>query len=346
MNDLVNAEQQPKINNNVKIYIAGQKNSLEADFLLLSKEAQAIILKNFEVSDIKELLSTVNVPGLWTLELSILYHLSPNELRRRVWIVREKFKSLCGENIYSNYHNNLPAGLQEEALKSDSPLEEHQTELLRDDTVAIARQLQRLAFIRIRRSESINERKRFVIQSTLLMMILGFVVFCLLDSRIDIIVSSDSGKNGAKFLLLVIGSGITGAAISMLQRIEKAANIPPAITDSLHDTMQITLSMSNWYITSLLVCGAVFALLIHFISVAHLVNVLDILPDVSSLDIPKDTSILQQMLLPPGNRTDMAKLMLACFISGFAERLVPDILDTLVKKAAQNRAENHENSDD
>ena len=42
--------------NNVKHYITGQKSPLEADFLLLSKEAQAEILENFNVSGIKELL--------------------------------------------------------------------------------------------------------------------------------------------------------------------------------------------------------------------------------------------------------------------------------------------------
>jgi hypothetical protein len=338
MNDIVIAEQAP--NKNVKFYINGQKNSLEADFLLLDKAAQTLILENFEVSDIKELLSNINIPRLWTLELSILYNLSVNELVRRVWIVREKFRSLCGPDMYSNYYSSLPDCLQESALRSGVPLDSHQTELLRDDTVAIARQLQRLAFIRIRRSESINERKRFVIQSTFFIMVLGFVVFCLLDSGIDIIEHTEAGKSGAKFLLLVVGSGVIGSAISMLQRIEKAANIPPAITDSLHDTMQITLSMSNWYITSLLVCGAVFALLVHFISVAHLVNVLDILPDVSAMKIPENTTILEQLLLPPDSRTDMAKLMLACFISGFAERMVPDILDSLVKKSELNNSEN------
>jgi hypothetical protein len=329
-------------NKNINSYIDGQKNSLEADFLLLDKNSQNTILENFKVSDINELLSHINIPRLWSLELSILYHLSAHELARRVWIIREKFKSQCGEEMYRHYHDNLPPAIQESSLMSDTPLDGNPLQLLRDDTVSIARQLQRLAYIRIRRAESINERKRFVIQSTLLIMLITLSIFCLLNLDSQLLINSQEGKDGAKFLLFIISSGITGTAISMLQRIEKAANVPPVITDSIHDTMQITLSMSNWYITSLLVSGAVFALLVNFITVAHLVNVLDILPDVANPKMPPDTPLLQQLFYPPSNRVDMAKLMLACFLSGFAERLIPDILDNLVKKADIRKAEQKE----
>lgn len=318
---------------NVKRYIEGQKAPLEADFLLLDLEAQQEILSNFHVSDIKELLERVTIPQLWALELAILYRLAPSELQRRVWIVREKFQLKCGTDTYRHYYDSLPSSLQEKALSQDSPLTEHQTILLRDDTVSIARQLQRLAYIRISRSESINERKRFIIQATLFIMFLGFVIFQILDSSFNMLISSDEGKTGAKFLLLLVGSGMTGSAVSMLQRIEKASHAPPLITDSIHDTMQITLNMSNWYITSLLVSGAIFALLIHFISIAQLVNVLDFLPNTAKQDISDSIPVLKQLLILPANRVDLAKLLLACFLSGFGERLVPDILDSLIKRA-------------
>ena len=325
--------------NNVKHYITGQKSPLEADFLLLSKEAQAEILENFNVSGIKELLDKINVPQLWTLELSILYRLSTNELLRRVWIVREKFKSQCGTELYQHYHDNLPKILQEESLCRDTALDDYQFSLLRDDTVSIARQLQRLAYVRICRSESINERKRFIIQATLFIMLLGFLVFQLLDSNLNLLFTSEVDKSGAKFLLLVICSGMTGSAMSILQRIEKVAHIPPLITDNIHDTMQITLNMSNWYVTSLLVSGAIFALLVHFLCIAQLVNVLDILPNMSKLNIPSGTSSLQQLVISPDNRIDLAKLLLAYFLSGFGERLVPDILDSLIKKTEISSSE-------
>jgi hypothetical protein len=52
----------------------------------------------------------------------------------------------------------------------------------------------------------------------------------------------------------------------------------------------------------------------------------------SKLNIPSGTSPLQQLVISPDNRIDLAKLLLACFLSGFGERLVPDILDSLIKK--------------
>ena len=261
----------------------------------------------------------------------ILEYLTANELIRRVWVIRERFKSQCREEIYQRYYNGLPPSIQDTALMQDTPLDIAQLQLLRDDIVSIVRQLQRLNYIRIRRSESINERKRFVIKCTLFIIVVGILGFLLLKGDF-MPIDTEDGKNAAKFILLIIGSGITGTAISMLQRIEKAANTAPAITDSVHDATQITLSMSNWYITSLLVSGAIFALLVHFISVAQIVNVLDILPTPSDSESSKNISSLVQLILPPNNKKDIAKLLLACFLSGFAERLVPDILDSLVKQ--------------
>ena len=329
----------------VKRYINGQKNPLEADFLLLSSEHQAKVLKNFNASDIKELLDSVTVPQLWALELAILYHLAPNELLRRVWIVREKFKSQCGVEVYQHYEYSLPKILKEESLNQETPLDDIQFELLRDDTVSIARQLQRLAYVRICRSESINERKRFIIKATVCIMLFVFLLFDLLEAEYSLFFINDVSKEGAKFLLLVVASGMTGSAISMLQRIEKATHIPPLITDSIHDTMQITLNMSNWYIMSLLLSGAIFAILVHFLCIAQLVNVLDILPNMSKSHIPDDIPLLQQLILYPDNRVDLAKLLLACFLSGFGERLVPDILDSLIKKT-ESLPSNKLNKDD
>ena len=333
MNNATESLTKPTNDKDIKRYTDGQKNYLEADFLLLDKTAQTVILEHFNTPDINTFLSIATIPQLWTLELLILDQMTANELTRRVWIIREKFKSQCGEDVFQRYYNGLPPSIQDTALMQDAPLETAQMQLLRDDIVSIARQLQRLGYIRIRRSESINERKRYVIKCTLLIIMLGILGFSLLKTDL-IPIDTEDGKNGAKFILLIIGSGITGTAISMLQRIEKASNTPPAITDSIHDATQITLSMSNWYITSLLVSGAIFALLVHFISVAQLVNVLDILPTPSASDLESTDGIssLMQLMLPPNNKKDVAKLLLACFLSGFAERLVPDILDSLVKK--------------
>ncbi len=313
---------------NIKRYLDNQKDSIEADFLLLEKSGQKEVLDHLNSSDIVTLLANITIPQLWTTELLILSKLDSNSLVRRVWLIRQKFRSLCGDEVYKNYHDNSPVSIQDQSLTANAELQPEQLTLLRDDILSIVRQMQRLVYVRICRSESINERKRFVIQTALIIGLIGFSIFWLLKLGV-IPIEPESNRVSLKFLLLIIGSGITGTTVSLLQRIEKATNIPPLITDTVHDATQITHNMSNWYVASLLVSGAVFALLIYLIAVSQLVNVLDILPSPDSMKSTTENDAL--LIMPPNNKADTAKLLLACFLSGFAERLVPDILDNLIK---------------
>lgn len=152
-------------------------------------------------------------------------------------------------------------------------------------------------------------------------------------------IDTQEGRDGTKFLLLIIGTGVLGSAISLLQRIEKAANIAPAFTDSVHDAQQISLSMSNMYIASLLLSGAVFALLVDVITTSQLINIFNISASRDNVTPCRDVSVLLKLILPSDNIADVAKLLLFCFLSGFAERLVPDILDDLTKKSLVKQAQ-------
>jgi hypothetical protein len=145
-------------------------------------------------------------------------------------------------------------------------------------------------------------------------------------------IDSEDGKAGAKYLLVILVAGICGTAISLLQRIEKASNISTHITDSIHEAVDIKLNMSDGYIISLILCGAVFALLVHFIAVSEIVNFLGFLPKLENKGaITVDKNFIK-LISPPDNPTAFSKLQIACFLAGFAERLVPDVLDSLIKK--------------
>lgn len=156
---------------NIEWYIDNQKSSLGADFLLLENEEQKKILKTFNVDDVNKLLSDdVTVAQLWTLELLILNHLSFHQLVRRVWIIREKFRLQCGDEVYKRYTDSLDENLKKITL-DDKILES-----LRADVVNIARQLQRIGYNNILRSDSINERKKVVIT---LALIIVAIIFCM-----------------------------------------------------------------------------------------------------------------------------------------------------------------------
>lgn len=322
-----------KIKKDHEQYLNELKYVLQADFLGLEKTARQEILANFSQEHIEELIKQISLPELWTLELWVLKKLNENELLRRTWIIREKFRFQLGDDIYKRYTENLPETIKDESLKKSSELNPEDYSLLREDVINIARQMQRLGYYRIKRNECINERKSFVILVTMILTICGVIVFSLLRNDIfDFISQMDlQSKAGAKFFLLIVYSGIAGTAISLLQRIEKASNIAPHITDSVHEATDIMLNMSNAYIISLVVSGAFFALIVHIISIAQVINILDFLPKPESVKSDYNC-IFIQLITPPTEPKEFAKLLIACFLSGFAERLIPDTLDSLIKK--------------
>lgn len=316
----------------IERYSKELKQLLLADFRGLEQTDQNEILTHFEQSKREQFPEPLSLSELWTLEQLIIKKLPDKTLLRSTWIFREKFKSQLGDGIYNKYYENLPKSLTDESLKDTSVAPDY--DMLREDIAHIARQMQRLAYYKIRRNQSINGRKKFVIISMIILVIIGTLPFSNLSQYFPSLYNSEN-ETAIKFLLIIMYSGITGTAISLLQRIEKASNIAPHFTDSALDAHDISLNMSNWYVLSLLASGAIFALLVYFIAIAGVFNIVDLLPELEPGSNTKYTDankIFKQVVIMPDNPKDFAKLLIACFLSGFAERLIPDMLDSLIKK--------------
>jgi hypothetical protein len=308
------------------------KQLLVADFRGLEQTDQNEILTHYEQSKREQFPETLSICELWTLEQLIIKKLPDKTLLRRTWIFREKFKSQLGEDIYKKYNENLPKSLTDESVKDNSTATDY--DMLREDIANIARQIQRLAYYKIKRNQSINGRKKFVIISMIILVIIGILPFSNLTLKFPSFYTSEN-ETAIKFLLIIMYSGITGTAISLLQRIEKASNVAPHFTDSALEANDISLNMSNWYVMSLLASGAVFALMVYFIAIAGIFNIVDFLPKLepgSNTKYVDFKQIFKHLVIMPDNPKDFAKLLIACFLSGFAERLIPDMLDSLIKK--------------
>jgi hypothetical protein len=127
-----------------------------------------------------------------------------------------------------------------------------------------------------------------------------------------------------------------GSCMSLLQRTEKASNAPSSFTDSALDAMEVKVSMSIGYLISLIISGAIFATILYLLAVSDSLVLGDLFPTLA-LDVnspfcsqPIGIDVLFGCIkAEPKN----ALMLIWGFLAGFAERLVPDTLDSLVEKA-------------
>lgn len=303
---------------NLTQYIHEIRQVLYADFICLSEEKRKTLSAQYDSGQTGSIdFEKLSIPQLWSLEIAILSNLEKPELLRRTWIIRQKFRAQMGEEIYRHYLASLPASINDEALvqtgeKDAGVLTDNVYEILKCDAVNIGRQLQRLGYSKTLRNDSINQKKIHAIWAMAGLLAVAIIAFFTLS------------EGAYKFLLLVTYSGMIGAMLSLLQRLQNASNTPATFTDSVLDADDVAQNMSISYLLSLIVSGGVFAIIVYVLAASGLFNIADVLPKL-------EADAAHPFPMPTGN--GYARLLIVCFLSGFAERLLPDKLDSLIQKA-------------
>ena len=330
----------PLASNDNRKFIVEFGKSLRADYMILDMSVKQNIAEAIseQAVDLEQesVWENLLLPQLWSMELLILKHMPDLDALRRSWLTRERFRVLLGDAVYKQYEDNLSDTIKREGLlklpATASGAITPEYDLLREDNANISRIIQRLSYFRIKRNESIGRQKNY---ASLLMLILIVFALGVFFSGFE----SPAGRSELNLFLLVIYAGMLGAYMSILQRLQQATTSPIQITDSAFDSLDITQGISVTYMISVIVSGAVFALIFYLISMAGIVNIVELLPDLLKTDdaCKEAGGLFARLFCVQHDNKVLAKLLIICFMSGFAERLVPDVLDNLVKKAALDR---------
>src|SRR5215471_17690033 len=161
------------------------------------------------------------------------------------------------------------------------------------------------------------------------------------SKRVAIVTLFGIGAMGVVFALNLMGvretysaalptalfAGAMGGLLSLQQRYQGTArqgDPVEGVSQLAHNWPQVFLPAIN---------GAVFALVLYMLMLGGLING-DIFPRFMKPEENQNGLVLLEFLKQgkPANPADYAKLIVWCFVAGFAERFVPDTLSRLVSR--------------
>ena len=251
---------------------------------------------------------------VYVFERAVL-RLQPVEvLKRRAWSMREKYRAIVGEEMYKKYLDSKPPD-PERSDESD----------LRIDLEILLGKFHRYYSAHQQREEMISGLMR-----TLGTILLG--TFLLIFAWLNY--SSSLNWPEVPLIMMVAFSGMAGAFASILQRIQKFK----ASSSFEQDDTLIMLSALDYGrlgVYFALISGVVFSTALFLVFASQILKG----PFFPEIFTPKDNISgglpfsLFAAATNPVNGIEYAKLLVWSFLSGFAERMVPDVLDRIAKKA-------------
>ncbi|HEX9930112.1 MAG TPA: hypothetical protein VGB02_16380 [Pyrinomonadaceae bacterium] len=268
---------------------------------------------------------------IYSYELTLLKYHDFEPLKSKVWSLRDRYRHIAGQSEYDKYLASKAVNLATiNGEAGEKELQMDYTYLLRE-------------FCLLYSFTAAREGLRDQLLKKVTVFTLGFFLIALLivvltpfynDKVADLIGGYKLNLSaGVATLFVVIFAGMTGAFVSMQQRIQSA----PSQGDPLYNLSMLTHGWFSILLSPL--SGAIFALILYMLFVSGLVSGhLFPIPrtfTVEDINSAKNPSIsLFDFLSASGaiNGVGYGKLLIWSFIAGFAERFVPDKLNKLVAR--------------
>jgi hypothetical protein len=245
---------------------------------------------------------------LFALERAVLEAEPDDQLRRHAWIIRDRYRSIAGEQQFKAYEASRPP---DAASASQS--------LLRADLEVLLSETQYLLLFQPPR-----ERLR----SLLTLIAYGLIVVALLFA----LAGGPSFFQWAshRTISIVFFLGWVGGVLSVIQRIQSLPEGDPLFRMSLVRAGWFALIFSP-------IAGGAFAVILYFVFIAQLLKG-PAFPVIDTPDHRVSLAIFASAIFGtdgtnPHSGADWAKLLIWSFLAGFAERLVPDQLTRIAGAA-------------
>ncbi len=267
-----------------------------------------------EADGIVEKSPNITWADLYVFDRAVLRLQSVEVLRRRAWSMRDKYRGIAGEATYQKYLDSKPP----DAEKA------HEAEL-RIDLEILLGKFHRYYSALQQREEMVSTLIR-TLGSIFLVTVIVFVFWANFNSVLGL------GLPEIPLIAMVAFSGMAGAFASILQRIQKfKASTAIGQDDTL--IMLSSLDYGRLGVYFALISGVVFSTALFLVFAAQLLKG----PFFPAIFTPKDTTVLPFSLFAsatnPVDGSEYAKLLVWSFLAGFAERMVPDVLDKIARKA-------------
>jgi hypothetical protein len=262
---------------------------------------------------------TITWNDLYTFELILSKRLLPEQLPRKVWKLRTRYRDIAGLREYEAYL----------ASKPPEPTPQTQENELRSDIQYLLGEIY-IGYTITPINETVRDRisKRV---TTVILIGVGIIFIVVLINVMGWTTSRPVT------LVPVLFVGAMGGLLSMQQRYQNA----PREGDPIDNINQLSQGWSRIFLPA--ISGALFAVLLYMLIIAGLVEG-DLFP---KLSIPASDGSSQGLAIHdllnqarPSSASDYAKLIVWSFVAGFAERFVPDTLSKFTaSKGPDSKAE-------
>ena len=255
---------------------------------------------------------------IYVLEIAVVRLQSLEKLRRRAWAIRTKYKQAVAPEVYAAYENSKPPEPATAQLAD-----------LRADIEKILEEFHWLYTTGRARDERFRRTKELLVE---------------IGALLAAIVVGLSFLGNFSVLGVIAISGMAGALMSIIRRLQDVGLKSLSTSDPIMDLSGLDAGFIG--IAIALFSGAIFAVLLYMLFIAGMSNIAgELVPKIVANGTRPGCAGLSftdfASCTGPASGIDFAKLVIWSFIAGFAERLVPDVLDRIAQKASKSSGDSN-----